>query len=447
MPLTVPENSFEWLSSRILFGMKAGLENIEELTRRLGNPQNDLRTLHVAGSNGKGSVASFLAALGTASGLRTALFTSPHLVSVRERFRIDGVPIDQATLERHLCGVRRAAEMEPPLPVTFFEVLTATAFLWFSESGVDLAILEVGLGGRLDSTNIARSSLSVITSISLEHEDILGSSEVSILKEKAGVLRPGSICVHALPPHLQKELCKIAEEGGSVLESLLPSEWSLSSSRELFVSYAGVEYDLGDFSTMPVAMARNRALAFKAFSLLLKADVYWKKRIHITADQVQQAVRAHRWAARFQLLKKNGRPDLLIDGAHNPEAIDILAGALRSLFPNRNCTFIMGVVNDKRIKPMIEALLPMAERFLFVRTPYLRFREPEELDQLLAGRRESHCFGSDLRSALQCAWRCREPVVACGSLYLMGALISELRFEYDELDWFRQFDPDDNETR
>ena len=433
--------------------MKAGLENIRELCARLGDPQKAFRSVHVVGSNGKGSVASMSALAFSRAGLRTGLFTSPHLVSVRERFRIDGGPVSAEELDSVLLRVRDASARAPEIQTTFFEAATAAALLWFKERGVEVAVLEAGLGGRLDSTNVADSPLAALTSISLEHTDLLGNTEEEILAEKLGVMRRGGLCVHALPPRLLPAAAALARRDGYSLLGLGDRAWRAEPDGVLLCSLGGADVRLGDFPGSPLPMQRNRVLAallVEAFCLRNSEDPRLKPLLDDPARLAELlcgAFREHVWPARLQFLEIGGWPRTLVDGAHNPESVSCLAERVRSAFGENSATVVMGVVRDKNLGPMLDALLPFAKRFLFVRTPYPRFRDPEELDAELRGRAPSELFGTDVRAALERARAVGDPVVVCGSLYLMGAAIAELAPVCEDLAWFRRFSPDANETR
>ena len=180
------QNGLEYLNSRLIFGMMPGLASTRKLCEALGNPQKKFKTIHVVGTNGKGSTSYYLSGVLQAHGLKTGLYTSPHLVSMRERIRVNDLPIDDESLDRLIMQVKSAAEKTQVEP-TFFEVLTIVAFLYYAEQNIDVAVLEAGMGGRLDSTAVADGELIVLTSIGLEHTEVLGSTESAILKEKMGV--------------------------------------------------------------------------------------------------------------------------------------------------------------------------------------------------------------------------------------------------------------------
>ena len=180
------QNGLEYLNSRLIFGMMPGLASTRKLCEALGNPQKKFKTIHVVGTNGKGSTSYYLSGVLQAHGLKTGLYTSPHLVSMRERIRVNDLPIDDESLDRLIMQVKAAAE-ETQVEPTFFEVLTIVAFLYYAEQNIDVAVLEAGMGGRLDSTAVADGELIVLTSIGLEHTEVLGSTESAILKEKMGV--------------------------------------------------------------------------------------------------------------------------------------------------------------------------------------------------------------------------------------------------------------------
>ena len=216
----------EYLQSRLMFGMCPGLETTELLCAALGNPQKSFRTIHVVGTNGKGSCSYYLAGVLQAHGIKTGLYTSPHLISLRERIRVNDTPVSDADLDRLFLQVKAAAETARVEP-TFFEVVTVAAFLYYREQGVQVAVLEAGMGGRLDSTAVARGNIAVVTSIGLEHTEVLGSTESAILREKMGVLPQGAAQGTAQPGVIARSVSDKAISGkkvyvvGGLSESLL----------------------------------------------------------------------------------------------------------------------------------------------------------------------------------------------------------------------------------
>lgn len=409
-----------WLDSRMMFGMKAGLENMAVVCERLGNPQRKLRTIHVVGTNGKGSTSFWLMRILEAHGLHVGLFTSPHLVSMRERIRIGDEAISQADLERLIDRVRRVSLDRE---ITFFEVLTAIAFLWFAEKGVDVVVLEAGLGGRLDSTNLVDSSLCILTSVGLDHTEILGDSLSQILEEKLGVWKSGATLFHRQELELQQEQIANRARVLSARACFVPTDSSL------VLPQPGLVYQ------------ENASLALRA------AKEYLQERFRDSCarESLQHAV----WVGRQQELRnpQTGTVEWILDGAHNGHASLRLAETLHRLYPQKKMPLVIAVLKTKNPQELLAPLLPLASEFIFTRTPHPKMREPEELREILREMDTQvpvRCVAS-VPDALKYACHREGPCLCTGSLYFVGAVIEILKMDFEELQWFRQFSPSDNE--
>lgn len=416
----------EYLSSRVLFGMKAGLENITALCDRLGNPQHGMAAVHVVGTNGKGSTAYYLSGILHAHGVRTGLFTSPHLVSVRERIRIDDRCIPTEELDRLLCEVQTAA-VEIGIEPTFFEVLTAVALRWFAQNQVRAVVLEAGLGGRLDSTNVVDSQLVVLTSIALEHTEHLGNTTALILNEKLGVLRPGAGLILG---RLEPELERLAREHAAVQGSIVYN--TPVPDANLRVANAGDLY------------RENAALAWEAAHLFLNG--------RFSRPTALFALQDRSWAGRMQLLHGPARAvDFILDGAHNPHAIQALATTLTRVFPGRRFPCVFAALGDKDVETMVRLLSPYVSQWHCTRTAHPKMRDPAELVQLCErlGTAPASIMEWEAQPATQLrAMRAPQtPVLVAGSLYLVGNVVAALRDQYEELRPFRELEVFTNEYR
>jgi dihydrofolate synthase / folylpolyglutamate synthase len=336
------------------FGMRLGLHNVSAYCERAGHPERAWPCFHVAGSNGKGTTAWCLAGLARGHGLRTGLYTSPHLVDVRERIRVDGRPIPKSALVRMWRKVGPFAEERA---MTFFEAGTLIAFEWFAECEVDLAVIEVGLGGRLDATNVVSPEMTIVTNIALDHERHLGGDLPTIAREKAGIFKPG---VPALvgdpgPPSVREALAGVAAERAALL-AWLPEEarWqvrSMDRSSTVF-DYASDRGRLDELE-LPVAgeqFAANAALALRAWELA---------RGGIRPEVACYAVAATP-PGRMEWRSVDQIP-ILFDVAHNPAALDRLIAALERVGSPR-WAFVAGILADKRWSDMLDALLGFAPR-------------------------------------------------------------------------------------
>ena len=399
-------------------GSRLGLERMRELMRRLGEAQDHLKFIHVAGTNGKGSTSTMLASILTAAGYKTGLYTSPHLVRVNERFRIDGSDIPDAALCRAAEAVKEASDGMADAP-TEFEILTAMGFWYFAAEKCDVVVLEVGLGGRLDATNVIKPpEAAVITNIGLEHTAVLGRTLPGIAREKAGIIKPGTTAVtypvDAAVDAVYREICaeRNAAWRGAAFDTL----------RERAHSLAGQRFDYKDEKDLTLHLLgahqrKNAALAIETVGVLREKG--WR----IPESALREGLSAARWEARFELLRTN--PPVIADGAHNPQCVEALARSLDEYLPGQKVIFLLGVLADKNYEEMLARLLPYGKKF-FCLTP----GSPRALsaDALCACLRAKGADAAVCASAAEGAHRAVEesggeiPVVACGSLYLMGEI-------------------------
>ena len=422
------------------FGMRLGLERMEALLERLGHPERRAGVVHVAGTNGKGSTAAMIAAIARAAGLRTGLYTSPHLVRFNERIAVDGEPIgDEALLEAYR-AVRAAVEAlgaaEPP---TQFEFATAMAFWVFAEAGVELAVLEVGLGGRLDATNVVRRpEVCVVTSLGLDHTQVLGGTLAAIAAEKAGILKPGADAVVASPPpeaapviqeraqELGAPLFEVGE-GAPVMAGAQVYRWSgrcegLSGGRLDVATPEGRRLE-----GLRVALAGRHQLLNGAVAAAC-ADRLRARGWPTGPDSVARGLEQVRWPGRFHVLRQH--PTVVVDGAHNPAAARALAAGFREIFGGPPRILVTGMLKEKDVRGVLEALVSPGCTVVATRARSSRTEpaSPEELASLAAqlGAGRTECVEPPAR-ALARALELAEPddvVAVCGSLYLAGEILA-----------------------
>lgn len=408
-----------------VLAMKLGLETIRLLSSELGNPHEAFPAIHIAGTNGKGSTAAMTEAILRASGYRTGLYTSPHLISITERIRVGGEPIPTHEFARLATQVREAGErlvgqgLLPALP-TFFEQVTAIAFLWYAEQKVDLAVLEVGMGGRLDATNICRPLVTAITLVGLDHQQYLGETVAEIAGEKAGVIKPG-IPVIVAP---QEEAARVvilarAEECQAPVTELGVIASPLSHTHDLRqwveLSANGVSFDacLGLRGRHQLVNARTTISILDHL-----AAMGWR----IDKDSIISGLENCFWPGRLDLRSgPAGRP-LLIDGAHNEAGAEVLAAFLREHCAGRSLTLIFGTMRDKNVARIAGILSPLFERIILTRIDSPRALDPGEvrLD------RET-MIGASVIESLEIAGQVTPPtglIVVAGSLYLAGEVIA-----------------------
>jgi dihydrofolate synthase/folylpolyglutamate synthase len=406
-----------YLASRARFGIKFGLETMRAVAEALGHPQRHFPSLLVAGTNGKGSVVAYVDAVLRASGLRVGRYTSPHLVHVSELIVVGGREIAAAELAAAVGRVRVAARRlvdcgRIPAHPTYFEVLTGAAFDHFRRRRVEAALLEVGMGGRLDATNVADPVASAIVSIDWDHEQYLGDTLGAIAREKGGVMRAGrATVVGRLPPEARSALVAEAARVGARLVDAWQGATLAERDGRLTIrtprrSYSGLR---------PLLGAHQAGNLLVALRLLEEAE---DAGLAVDAARVAEAIDAVRWPGRLQWIP--GDVPLLLDGAHNAAGARALAAYLAGL---PSVVLVFGVMEDKDVTAMAGALLPLAREAVLVRAPGKRAASPEAIAARAgaaaarAHRAAGLAEGLRLGRALA---RPGEPVVVAGSLYLVG---------------------------
>ncbi len=400
----------ELIHQRAWVGQKPGLERIRRLLGKLGNPQNQLKFVHIAGSNGKGSTAAMLASVLSAAGLNTGLYTSPHLWDFRERFQVNSAPISQGELVELTAQVLDQAEDE-----TEFELMTAIGMLHFLRSKCDLVVLETGLGGRLDSTNVIPApEAAVITHIGLEHTELLGDTIEKIAEEKAGIIKPGCGVV------LYEQGCSIY----SLFEYLCHSLHSgLRLTVEPVVLSAGLEgqtftyRDKGPYhiSLLGEYQVHNAAVVLDTVEVLRRRG--W----NIPEDAVVQGLDRARWPGRMELVRR--APDVILDGGHNPQCMEALARALGELYPEKKLVFLTGVLADKNWSAMVGELLPLAKEFVAITPDSPRAMPARDLAEYMENQGVKAVSCETVQEGVDRAMEAAGPegaVCVCGSLYIIG---------------------------
>lgn len=412
----------EWLNSTGFFTIKLGLTRIEQFLERLGRPQDGLRFIHVAGSNGKGSVCSLTESALRKAGFKTGFFCSPHLVKLNERFRINGVPIDDETFIRAAETVRKVvmdmrAENNSP---TYFEITTAIALIVFQSENVDFVLWETGMGGRLDATNVVIPEISIITGISLEHTAYLGSTLAEVAGEKAGIIKPGvPVVCGPMPEEALAAIRKRAAELNSPLAAVPAYEGAYRIDTERRCQEIQIE-EKRFLVSLPGTYQRNNA------STAYYALKYLASKFGFDFSTALSGYSEARWSARFQFVEEK---NLLIDGAHNPEGVQALASALREFYPGKKFHFIAGCFADKNTDEVVAAFAPLAKDTAFIAFDGAG-REtcsPEQLGGLL----EKYAPGTPWKegSLVTCLQTLPDPecmTVLCGSLHMCGEVLELL---------------------
>lgn len=435
--------ALRWIHSTGRFGIKPGLERMSAMLERLGNPHRSLRFLHIGGTNGKGSTAVMAASIFKAAGYSTGLYTSPYLLSFTNRMAVNGQDISPGELVELVDKLRPLVSEISELPAlgqpTEFEVVTALAMLFFSRRKPDLVVLEVGLGGRLDATNVVTPLLSVITNVSLEHTSLLGGTLREIAMEKAGIIKTGAPLLTAAdsPEVLQvmEERCRrlncplyrvapLKDEAGSgqlvnCESAVFFSRRNISSQGQTMV-YQGFRRSMDDLF-IPL---RGGYQVTNAATALAAAEILEQKGYSLAGGDLRRGLKDVKWPGRLEVLSRT--PLLIMDGAHNPAALNRLAETLPEYFNFKRLILVIGIMADKDIKAMLEALVPLASEVVLTRPSLPRAAEPHKLEELL---RETRFSGvkthreENIRGALQKALALASPrdaVLVTGSLYTVS---------------------------
>jgi len=398
-------------------GMRPGLERIEGLLDALGRPEQRYRLVQVGGTNGKGSVSAMLAAILKSAGHRVGLYTSPHLVSFRERIRVDGEPIPEDNV---VDGVEAVGTLVARFDATTFEATTAIALDHFAREAVDVAVLEVGLGGRLDATTVGTPDVAVIARVDLDHQAVLGATLEAIAAEKAAIIR-GGVAVSAAQAREAERV--IVARAAAVGVPLLLEGRDLSVSVERRgpdgqrLACAGPGWALAGLElAMPGSFQPSNALL----------AVTAARELHAGDAAIRDGLARAWWPGRFQVLRRAGG-FLVLDGAHNPAGARALAVSLRDVFGQTRVTFVLGVLADKDAAGIVAAVAPLADRFVLVAPPSSRAVAPETLRAVVPASAGVEIAKSPAE-ALELAGRAATTPIICvaGSLFLIGEVLRYL---------------------
>jgi len=429
-----PSNKFDLAHMRVLLGA-------------MNHPERVFPAVLIAGTNGKGSTAATLASILRASGLKTGLYTSPHLMRINERIRINGEEIGDnvfAGLHGEVDRVAGKLVEQGALPwhPSFFEMMTAIAFAHFARERVEIAVLEVGMGGRLDATNVVEPLLSVITDISLDHQKFLGNTVGEIAREKVGIIRPGGVVV-TLPQQpeandvIGNTILDLGARGVSAVQYVPPvspgsTEYLVPSTEKSTAQYR-YEYPLqvtGKQILVQTGLVgrhqlRNVALAVAAAEELSKLGL-----AGIAPESMERGIRETRWPGRFQVIgARAGWPDIVLDVAHNPAGAWALRSALSERYDNRPLIFVFGAMRDKAISEMTEILFPLADRVIATQPENPRSASPEEIRQAGSRTGAEIEMVAEVGAALERARAVARPetvIVVTGSIYLVGEAMRRL---------------------
>lgn len=408
----------EWLYGLQKHGIKLGLQNIEMLLEKLGNPQKSLRFIHVAGTDGKGSTSACMESILRSSGFRTGLYTSPHLIHFNERISVSGENISDSKLSEIAFKIKPIVEemQSHGIQCTFFEVTTALAFQFFKESDTDICVIEVGMGGRFDATNVLVPEVSVICNISMDHTEYLGDTIEKIAYEKAGIIKPGVPCVTLNPSPAFDVISEISEKHGSDLIRVFPENIKIIKNMPegLIFSYKGKSYEV---SIPGGHQAKNAAMAMEAVALLSDYDTKIK-------DNVKKGLMNVSWPCRMQ--KLNDLP-IILDVSHTRAGSFDLAADISEIYGKVLPVF--GVLNDKDMVHILENMSLISDRIVITSPDSIRAESSEEL-MPVAKKYFSDVFRTDsVAEAMEIAMNIRdeENILVTGSFYMAADVIKWLK--------------------
>lgn len=397
------------------FGIKLGLSTIRRILKELGNPQDHFACIHVAGTNGKGSIASGIASILKAAGYRTGLYTSPHLVTFNERISIDGRHISNARVVAAYKAVKNVhyGSREP----TFFEFATAMALYDFDREGIDWAVIETGMGGRLDATNIVRPVVSIISNLSLEHQDYLGNTLAQIAAEKGGIIKNGVPVVTGVRQAGALSVLNDIAAAKSAPVLRLGKDFRVRRKSGNTFTYFGMQNRWPDMQTrlMGRHQVDNAAISLAACELLSRSGT------SISEENCRQGLLNHHWPGRLEIVSES--PRIILDGAHNLVAAQNLAAFLARETDQRPITMVIGILDDKPYKAMLSALVPVTQKVIFTRPKIDRGLPPETLYAEAKQYGKEMTLLPDVQQAVQQAVNQAAPddiICVAGSLYVVG---------------------------
>jgi dihydrofolate synthase/folylpolyglutamate synthase len=413
------QQAWQFLDQLQFFKIKLGLDSMNRFLGRLDNPQQQLNCIHIGGTNGKGSVGATLCSILSTAGYKTGFYTSPHLSSVRERFRINDRYISEADFARLIGKIKDVLDGSQ---ITYFECTTTLAMLWFAEQDVDLVLLEVGMGGRLDATNVVTPLLSIITNVSMDHEQYLGDTLAEVAGEKAGIIKKDIPVVSgAAEDDSGRVICQTCEQLSAPLY-LYERDFSGQPEQDSQWQFNGLDGQL--LNHLPMAMTGqyqigNGSLALTALQLLNRLGY------PVTEEQIRTGLANTHWPGRLEHLYIDNRFHFLLDGAHNPAGVAALEQSLSSDFSYQRLILIWGAMADKDLKSTLRTIAPLADTIIFTRPESERSASAAQLQTVLPATMQDKALLTDsVEEAIDRAKElATEQDLICigGSLYLIGA--------------------------
>ena len=405
--------ALQYLQSLEMHGIKLGLERIKKILKLIGNPEKKLKAVHIAGTNGKGSTAAMVAAVLLEAGHKTALYTSPHLISFNERIQIDGKMISDSELETRVAELKKLKE-EKGIELTYFEFVTALAFQYFADKEVDYAVIETGMGGALDATNVCKPAVSIITNVALEHMKYLGKTAGEIAREKAGVIKKG---IPLITAESDPEVMLLFKQKCNELNSEMHlfgidfgfERTSFDLKLQSFNYHGGKNIDALKIPLLGIHQLRNASCAIAALQLL-----------KIDEATIRKGLMNVQWPGRLEIAKE--KPLVLLDAGHNSACMKALREALQELLPGREITLVIGISDDKDAAAIAEAIAPIAAKVKVCSAKY-RGMETESLAAEFKGTVPEVAIIADVQEAVKMAMSEAaedDAVIVTGSCFVVG---------------------------
>ena len=423
------EEALKWLFDLESFGVKLGLKNIQTLLQKLDNPQDALHIIHVAGTNGKGSVCRYIASILQHNGYSVGLYTSPHLIDINERFVINATQITSDELTRYCSQIETLLHSidDETFTPTFFEVCTAISFLWFKEKKVDFAVIEVGLGGRLDATNVVHPILSIITNISFDHQHVLGETLRKIAIEKAGIIKQNTLVLTAA----KQDAFTVIKNKAEMLHAPIIQihhhdvhRLNANLSYQIFhIKTQCSEYEVST-ALLGIHQGINIAISISAIEQLRM------KGFTISDEAIKEGIQNTVHPGRMQVMQQ--KPLILVDGAHNIAAINVLKKTLQEIKGYKSHICVFGAMHDKDIKHMLSILVPITDIFIFTQPALKRAEDPNKIAMIFKSNHplKKYEILSNVTDAVARAISLAGPedlVYITGSLYNAGEAIQFLQ--------------------
>jgi dihydrofolate synthase/folylpolyglutamate synthase len=411
--------ALKFIYDREHFGIKLGLENISRFLNRIDNPHNNFPSIHIAGTNGKGSTAVDIESILRQAGYKTGIFTSPHLVDFRERIRVNGQQISKQRVTSFINNYKYLISRNK---ITFFELCTAMAFLTFAQCKVDIAIVETGLGGRLDASNTLSPLLSIITDISFDHVNILGNTLKKIAYEKAGIIKNNTpVLIGIMKPEPKNEIIRIAKKRAAPVIVLKRNDFAQNGFPYKFDYLRNTLNMCSLQSSLPGRhQILNAALAIRAIECLRKNGY------KINKNSIRKGLKNANWPGRFQIIKRPGKPTVILDVGHNPAGVKAMADCFREYYPQRKANMVIGFVRNKNLEKSVGHLRTIADQVEIVRLDTYRTAEPEDIARHFGKKKQLRISNSVVESSRRLINSAdkNDIIIICGSHFTVGDFLA-----------------------